>query len=85
MLWCCLAAVFFVAEMFCDRVAACRIYQGKQYTDASAYDYYQHSIGHIIINAETHALLNRWLLLLKEEGEDAALRCIRRELAGNTY
>ena len=24
----------YVAEMFCDRVAACRIYQGEKYTDA---------------------------------------------------
>jgi hypothetical protein len=75
----------YVAEMFCDRVAACRIYQGRKYTDASAYDYYQHSVGHIIINAETHALLNRWLLLLKEEGEEAALNTIRRELKTAGY
>ena len=31
----------YVAEMFCDRIAACRVYQGEKYTDASPYDYYQ--------------------------------------------
>ena len=33
----------YVAEMFCDRIAACRVYQGDRYTDASPYDYYQRS------------------------------------------
>ena len=33
----------YVAEMFCDRIAACRVYQGEAYTDASPYDYYQRS------------------------------------------
>ena len=28
----------YVAEMFCDRIAACRVYQGDAYTDASPYD-----------------------------------------------
>ena len=75
----------YVAEMFCDRVAACRIYQGEKYTDASAYDYYQHSIGHIIINDDTHELIDRWLLLLKEQGEEVALTAIRKELETPTY
>lgn len=70
----------YVAEMFCDRLAACRVYQGAQYTDASAYDYFQRSKGHAWINAETSALLDRWLLLVKEQGEETALRQIRREL-----
>jgi len=75
----------YVAEMFCDRIAACRVYQGAKYTDASAYDYYQHSKSHIIINAETDALIDRWLLLLKEQGETPAFAQIRQELRTNTY
>ena len=76
----------YVAEMFCDRIAACRVYQGDQYTDASAYDYFQRTKGRFWIHEETSALLSRWLLLLKEEGEAAAFRQIRRELrACKTY
>ena len=75
----------YVAEMFCDRVAACRVYQGNKYTDASAYDYYRHSKTHIIINADTDALIVRWLLLLKEQGEKAAIAQIRAELRTDTY
>lgn len=75
----------YVGEMFCDRIAACRIYQGDQYTDASPYNYFQHSKGHIIINSDTSDLLDRWLLLLKEQGEDVAFARIRRELKNDTY
>ena len=68
------------------RIAACRVYQGDQYTDASAYDYFQRTKGRFWIHEETSALLGRWLLLLKEEGEEAAFRQIRRELrACKTY
>ena len=70
----------FVAEMFCDRIAACRVYQGAAYTDASAYDYFMRTKGRFWIDEETAALLGRWLLLLKEQGEDAAFRQIRQEL-----
>ena len=76
----------YVAEMFCDRIAACRVYQGDKYTDASAYDYFHRTKGRLWINEETAALLDRWLLLLKEEGEETAFRQIRRELrACKTY
>ena len=34
---------------------------------------------------DTAALLDRWLLLLKEQGEDAALASIRRELGDDAY
>ena len=75
----------YVAEMFCDRIAACRVYQGDKYTNASAYDYFQHSKGHIFIHPDTSELLDRWLLLLKEEGEETALRRIRQELTDPNY
>ena len=33
----------YVCEMVCDRVAASRIYLGDKYTDASPWEYYEHS------------------------------------------
>ncbi len=75
----------YVAEMFCDRIAACRVYQGEKYTDASPYDYYQRSRGHILIHPETDALIDRWLLLLKEQGEETAFARIREELKDSRY
>lgn len=67
----------YVAEMFCDRIAACKIYQGERYTDASAYDYYERSRGHILIHPETGELIGEMLRVLKEEGEDAAFSYVR--------
>ena len=81
----------YVAELFCDRIAACRVYQGDQYTDASPYEYYQRSKdmrrtdASRFMHPDTAALLDRWLLLLKEQGEDAALVSIRRELGDDAY
>ena len=69
--------VEYVAEMFCDRIAACKFYQGEQYTDASAYDYYERSRGHILIHPETGELIGEMLRVLKEEGEDAAFSYVR--------
>ena len=40
---------------------------------------------HILINQETSDLLDRWLLLLKKQGEDAAFPQIRRELKDPAY
>ena len=67
----------YVAEMFCDRIAACKIYQGEQYTDASAYDYYERSRGHILIHPETGELIGEMLRVPKEEGKDAAFSYVR--------
>jgi len=75
----------YVAEMFCDRIAACRVYQGENYTDASPYDYFQKSKGHIWIHPETSALIDRWLLLLKEQGEAIAFAHVRMELKDPEY
>lgn len=62
-----------------------RVYQGEKYTDASPYDYYQGSKGHILINQETSDLLDRWLLLLKKQGEDAGLPADPPELKDPAY
>ena len=33
----------YIAEMFCDRVAASKIYQGKKYTDRHPLEYFMRS------------------------------------------
>ena len=50
---------------------------GDKYTDASAYDYYEKSRGHILIHPETGELIGKMLLVLKEQGEDAAFDYVR--------
>ena len=81
----------YVAEMFCDRIAACRVYQKEQYTDASPWNYYQrakdlkHTDASRFMHEDTALLLERWLELLKDKGEEAAFALIRRELQDDTY
>ena len=70
----------FVAEMFCDRIAASRVYMGASYTDASPYEYYANSLETLPIHPETGKELETMLLVLKDEGEDAAFAYVRRRL-----
>lgn len=67
----------YVAEMFCDRIAACKTYQGDKYTDSAPYDYYERSRGHILIHPETAELIGEMLRKLKDEGEEAAFSYVR--------
>ncbi len=70
----------YVAEMFCDRMAACQIYQKEKYTDASAWEYYEKSKKDYILHPETAALLEKLLLMLRDEGEEATIAYIRRKV-----
>ena len=70
----------YVAEMFCDRIAASRVYLKEAYSDASPYDYYMRSKNAILIHPETSGEIEKMLLILKEEGEDAAFRYVIRRL-----
>ncbi len=70
----------YVVEMFCDRMAASKTYQGAAYTDASPWEYYQRSREHYLLHPESQELLERLLLLLREQGEEATFRHIREEV-----
>lgn len=70
----------YVIEMFCDRVAASKIYKGSAYTDRDALDYFEHGKAHRFIHPETSDFLERLLRMLAEEGEDATFAYIRRYL-----
>lgn len=76
----CRMPVRYVLEMFCDRVAACKNYNGSSYTDADAYDYFMRGKEHYIIHPESGELLERLLLMLKEKGEEETFRYIRMEI-----
>lgn len=70
--------VRYAAEMFCDRVAASKIYKGAEYTDSSALEYYLNGDKkRRFINENTAALLESWLVLLAEKGEDAAFKEVK--------
>jgi len=68
----------FVKEMFCDRVAASKVYQGKNYTDAHPLEYFTRGKARRIIHPETSDLLESWLLMLKEKGESETFQYIKK-------
>ena len=72
----------YVAEMVCDRIAASKNYKGTSYTDAAAWEYYEHSRAHYILHPETRKQLETCLLILRDEGEDECFRYIRTQLLG---
>ncbi len=72
--------VRYVVEMFCDRVAASRTYRGAEYRDRDPYDYYMRSRAHYVMHPRTRALLEEMLTSLKDSGEDATFRMIRRDI-----
>ena len=69
--------VVFVAEMFCDRMAASKTYLKNNYTDSSPLQYFLKGKKRRIIHPETSDLLESWLTILAEQGENAAFSEIR--------
>ena len=72
----------YVIEMFCDRVAACKIYQKDAYRQDAALRYYENAKSHYVMHPNTAALLETLLQMLAQQGEDAVFCYIRSELLG---
>ena len=53
----------YVIEMMMDRIAASKTYKGKDYTDASPWEYYSHAKKYMVIAPETARLLEELLLM----------------------
>ena len=69
--------VRFVKEMFCDRVAASKIYQGKSYTDEHPLNYYKRGNARAKMHPDTADLLEEWLEMLAQRGEKETFAYIR--------
>lgn len=68
----------YVIEMFCDRVAASKIYMGDKYTDKAPLEYFERGKARRIIHPKTSELLEKLLTMLAEKGEDRTFAYIRR-------
>lgn len=71
----------YVVEMLCDRIAACKVYQGAEYTQASALEFFLRQQGEYnsLMHPQTNQLLERLLRIVADEGEEAGLARIKRE------
>ena len=72
--------LIYVIEMFCDRVAASKVYMGEKYTDASPLAYFEQGRGRRAIHPVTSRLLEKLLTMLRDEGEVETFAYIRRLL-----
>ncbi|MBQ3601908.1 MAG: catalase [Lachnospiraceae bacterium] len=67
----------YVIEMFCDRVAASKIYLKESYTNQSPLSYFENGKKRRIIHPETSALLEELLVMLANKGEKQTFAYIR--------
>lgn len=70
--------LIYVAEMFCDRVAASKVYMGKSYTDSAPLEYFHRGEAVRLIHPDTSKLLEMLLTMLSEQGEEYTFAYIRR-------
>ena len=67
----------FLKELICDRVAASKIYQGENYTDAHPLEYFMRGTQNRFIHQETSDKIQELLTVLSEQGEDELFRRLR--------
>lgn len=67
----------YLIEMFCDRIAASKIYLGEKYTDECSLSYFLNSKDRIVIHEETSQELEFLLRMLAEKGEEETFKYIR--------
>ena len=70
----------YVAEMFCDRVAASKIYRGKEYKDSDPLNYFVGRHAKSIMNPETAGDLEELLSMLAEKGEKQTFKYLKQEI-----
>ena len=69
--------VNYVKEMFCDRLAASKIYQGDKYTDSHPIEYFERGRKNRLIHPETSDILEKLLIMVRDEGEEKTFEYIR--------
>lgn len=72
--------VKYLVEMVMDRIAASKVYRGKDYTDAAAWEYYARGRDYLVMHEETKVMLEKLLLMLRDEGEEKTFAYIRKLL-----
>lgn len=72
----------YVAEMVCDRMAASKTYLKENYHNGAPYEYFMSSKEHYMVHPKTKALLEKILLMLRDEGEEATFAYVKKELVG---
>ncbi len=70
----------YLAEMIMDRRAACKVYQGENYTDASPLAYLQKSREKDLMHPQTKQELTFILTMLQDKGEKEMFQYLRQHV-----
>lgn len=70
----------YIVEMFMDRIAASKVYNGKNYTDKSPLAYYESGKDLGLFHKKTKKKLELLLHMLAEKGENYTFRYIRKRI-----
>ena len=70
----------YIAEMIMDRIAASKVYKGKNYTDDTSLQYYYSGTDSAPMHEETRKILVHYLQMLAEKGEKETFFSIKEEL-----
>ena len=73
----------YIAEMIMDRIAACKVYNGDNYTNKSALDYYKLGLDPAPMHDETRKWLEFFLNMLSEKGEKETYNYIKNVFLKN--
>lgn len=70
--------VEYVKEMFCDRIAASKIYMKEKYSNKAPLEYFRSRTNHELIHSETATCLENLLMMLAEQGEEKTFEVIKK-------
>ena len=71
----------YVVEMFVDRIAASKIYKGKEYQDSDPLTYFTRAgVDNYIMHPEVKRLIYGLLKMLAEQGEEKTFAYIRKKI-----
>ena len=71
----------YVAEMFCDRLAASKTYRGKDFQLGDPYEFFcRGKDKRLLMAKETSDLIESLLIMLRDQGEDATFDYIKHQV-----
>ena len=73
----------YFAEMVCDRIAASKIYKGKNYNDGCPLEYFHCRLDSVVMHPATAERLKYFLMMLKDEGEEKTLKELKKFVKEN--
>ena len=70
----------YIAEMIMDRIAASKVYRGKDYVDSDPRDYYWKGTQNAPLHDYTRSTLLKYLDMLADDGEKKTFKAIKNDL-----